>query len=95
MRAPHSVFEELPRRKVVVNTKKSKFFIEETHFLGHIVSKDGVQMALAKVYAIANRPDLRMIMMCKVFLDFVLDTSDLFDSSQRLLHLCTILRGKE
>ncbi|MCO5574692.1 hypothetical protein L7F22_028482 [Adiantum nelumboides] len=40
----HAVFEMLRKGRLVVNGKKSEFFMEEIHFLGHIVSKDGVRM---------------------------------------------------
>ncbi|MCO5570242.1 hypothetical protein L7F22_023961 [Adiantum nelumboides] len=52
-----AVFEMLRKEKLVVNRKKSEFFIEEIHFLGHIVSKDGVRMDLAKIKAIQNWPE--------------------------------------
>ena len=38
------VFEELRNNHLVINGTKSEFFMEEIHFLGHIVSKDGVRM---------------------------------------------------
>ena len=49
-----TVFEELRNNRLVVNRKKSEFFMQEIHFLGHIVSKDGVRMDPAKVEAIVN-----------------------------------------
>ncbi|MCO5601487.1 hypothetical protein L7F22_055608 [Adiantum nelumboides] len=42
------VFKELRSHRFLINAKKSEFFLEEIHFLGHIVSKDGVRMDLAK-----------------------------------------------
>ncbi|MCO5564738.1 hypothetical protein L7F22_018406 [Adiantum nelumboides] len=39
-----AVFEMLRKERLVVNGKKSEFFMEEIHFLGHIVSKDGVRI---------------------------------------------------
>lgn len=55
------VFKELRDNHFVINGKKGEFFMEEIHFLGHIVSKDGVRMDLAKVMAILTWPDLRTI----------------------------------
>ncbi|MCO5614684.1 hypothetical protein L7F22_068968 [Adiantum nelumboides] len=46
-----AVFEMLRKERLVVNGKKSEFFMEEIHFFGHIVSKDGVRMDLAKIKA--------------------------------------------
>ncbi|MCO5583745.1 hypothetical protein L7F22_037659 [Adiantum nelumboides] len=43
------VFKELRSHRLLINAKKSEFFLEEIHFLGHIVSKDGVRMDPAKV----------------------------------------------
>ncbi|MCO5606672.1 hypothetical protein L7F22_060861 [Adiantum nelumboides] len=43
------VFKELRSHRLLVNAKKSEFFLEEIYFLGHIVSKDGFRMDHAKV----------------------------------------------
>ncbi|MCO5570160.1 hypothetical protein L7F22_023877 [Adiantum nelumboides] len=53
------VFKELRSHRLLINAKKSEFFLEEIHFLGHIVSKDGVRMDPAKVEAIKSWPDLK------------------------------------
>ena len=55
------VFEELRRNRLVINGKKSEFFMEEIHFLGHIVSKDGVRMDPAKIEAIQSWPDPKTV----------------------------------
>ncbi|MCO5563507.1 hypothetical protein L7F22_017151 [Adiantum nelumboides] len=47
----------LRKERLVVNRKKSEFFMEEIHFLGHIVSKDGVRMDSAKIKAIQDWPE--------------------------------------
>ncbi|MCO5551748.1 hypothetical protein L7F22_005252 [Adiantum nelumboides] len=52
-----AVYEMLRKERLVVNEKKSEFFMEEIHFLGHIVSKDGVRMDPAKIMAIQNWPE--------------------------------------
>jgi len=55
------VFEELRKHRLMVNGKKSEFFMHEIHFLGHIVSKDGMRMDPMKVEAIRNWPNLRTV----------------------------------
>ncbi|MCO5570233.1 hypothetical protein L7F22_023951 [Adiantum nelumboides] len=52
-----AVFEMLRKERLVVNRKKSEFFMEEIHFLGHIVLKDGVRMDPTKIKAIQDWPD--------------------------------------
>ncbi|MCO5595899.1 hypothetical protein L7F22_049950 [Adiantum nelumboides] len=52
-----AVIEMLRKEMLVVNGKKSEFFMEEIHFLGHIVSKDGVRMDPAKIQAIQDWPE--------------------------------------
>ncbi|MCO5586458.1 hypothetical protein L7F22_040398 [Adiantum nelumboides] len=52
-----AVFEMLRKERLVVNGKKSEFFMEEIRFLGHIVLKDGVRMDPAKIKAIQNWPE--------------------------------------
>ncbi|MCO5548518.1 hypothetical protein L7F22_001978 [Adiantum nelumboides] len=52
-----AAFEMLRKERLVVNGKKSEYFMEEIHFLGHIVSKDGVRMDLAKIKAIQDWPE--------------------------------------
>ncbi|MCO5548085.1 hypothetical protein L7F22_001542 [Adiantum nelumboides] len=47
-----AVFNELRKNGLLINAKKSEFFLEEIHFLGHIVSKSGLRMDPAKVEAI-------------------------------------------
>ena len=36
------VLEELKSHKLYVNLKKSKLFMKEIQYLGHIISKDGI-----------------------------------------------------
>ncbi|MCO5607651.1 hypothetical protein L7F22_061849 [Adiantum nelumboides] len=52
-----AVFETLRKERLVVNGKKSEFFVEEIHFLAYIVSKDGVGMDSAKIKAIQDWPE--------------------------------------
>ena len=53
------VFVELRKHKLMVNSKKSEFFMEEIHFLGHIISKNGVRTDPAKLEAIKSWPHLK------------------------------------
>ncbi|MCO5576638.1 hypothetical protein L7F22_030453 [Adiantum nelumboides] len=55
------VFKKLHSHRFLINAKKSEFFLEEIHFLGHSVSKDGVRMDPAKVEAIKSWPDLKTV----------------------------------
>ena len=56
-----TIFKELSNNKLVINGKKSEFFMEEIHFLGHIVSKEGVRMDPTKVEAIKSWLDLKTV----------------------------------
>lgn len=56
-----TVFEEFRKHRLVINGKKSEFFMEEIHFLGHIISKDGVRMDPDKIKAIQDWPDLKTV----------------------------------
>ncbi|MCO5572966.1 hypothetical protein L7F22_026728 [Adiantum nelumboides] len=63
------VFQALRHYKLVINAKKSEFFLPEIHFLGHIVSAAGVQMDPAKIEAILrNWPDLKNVHEVRSFL---------------------------
>ncbi|MCO5578309.1 hypothetical protein L7F22_032149 [Adiantum nelumboides] len=63
-----AVFNELCKNRLLINAKKSEFFLEEIHFLGHIVSKSGVRMDPAKVEAIKSWPDLKTVHDIRSFL---------------------------
>ncbi|MCO5582010.1 hypothetical protein L7F22_035900 [Adiantum nelumboides] len=76
------VFEMLRKERLVVNGKKSEFFMEEIHFLGHIVSKDGVRMDLAKIKAIQDWPEPVNLHEVHNFLDCAHTIADSFVSSQ-------------
>ncbi|MCO5601871.1 hypothetical protein L7F22_055997 [Adiantum nelumboides] len=39
-----AVFQALQENKLYINRKKSEFLLEEIHYLGHIISKDGICM---------------------------------------------------
>ena len=50
------VFKELQEHNLFVNSKKSEFFLKEIHYLGHIISKDGIKMDLDKLKIIQEWP---------------------------------------
>ncbi|MCO5609053.1 hypothetical protein L7F22_063274 [Adiantum nelumboides] len=62
------VFQALRHQKLVINAKKSVFFLPEIHFLGHIVSTARKQMDPAKIEAIRNWPDLKNVHEVRSFL---------------------------
>ncbi|MCO5596003.1 hypothetical protein L7F22_050055 [Adiantum nelumboides] len=55
------VFKELRNDRLLIDAKKIEIFLEEIHFWGHIVSKDGVRMDPAKVEAFKTWPDLKTV----------------------------------
>ncbi|MCO5562485.1 hypothetical protein L7F22_016112 [Adiantum nelumboides] len=63
-----AVFNELRKNRLLINAKKSEFFLEEIHFLGHIVSKSGIRMDPAKVEANKSWPDLKTVHDIRSFL---------------------------
>ncbi|MCO5594363.1 hypothetical protein L7F22_048393 [Adiantum nelumboides] len=63
------VFRELRKNRLLINAKKSELFLEEIHFLGHIVSKSGVRIDLSKVEAIKSWSDLKSVHDIRSFLD--------------------------
>lgn len=62
------VFDELRQHQLYANPVKSEFFLEEIHYLGHIVSSEGIRMDPAKVKAIIEWPDLQGIHEVRSFL---------------------------
>ena len=55
------VFQELHKHQLLVNGKKSEFFLEEIHYLENIISKDGIRMDPAKIKAIKEWPKLKTV----------------------------------
>ncbi|MCO5546846.1 hypothetical protein L7F22_000283 [Adiantum nelumboides] len=53
------VFEELKANQLFINGKRSEFFLQEIKYLGHIISKEGVQMDNDKLKAIQEWPSPR------------------------------------
>ncbi|MCO5571737.1 hypothetical protein L7F22_025485 [Adiantum nelumboides] len=53
------IFQALRDNKLYVNQKKSEFFLQEIQYLGHIISKNGIRMDLAKLEVIKDWPNPR------------------------------------
>ncbi|MCO5547675.1 hypothetical protein L7F22_001126 [Adiantum nelumboides] len=62
------VIKELRSHRLLINAKKSEIFLEEIHFLGHIVSKDGVRMDPTEVEASKTWPDSKTVLDVRSFL---------------------------
>ena len=72
------VFDELRVHKLYLNMKKSEFFLKEIHYLGHIISKDGIRMDPEKLKIIQEWPQPRnlhelrsFIGMCSYYRHFI------------------------
>ena len=73
-----AVFQELRDNKLYVNGKKSEFFLQDIHYLGHIISKDGIRMDPEKLKIIEEWPQPRnlheersFIGMCSYYRTFI------------------------
>ncbi|MCO5596763.1 hypothetical protein L7F22_050832 [Adiantum nelumboides] len=73
-----AVFQALQENKLYINHKKSEFFLEEIHYLGHIISKDGIRMDPQKLEIINAWPEPRnlhelrsFIGMCSYYRRFI------------------------
>ncbi|MCO5591194.1 hypothetical protein L7F22_045175 [Adiantum nelumboides] len=56
------VFQELRKNELHINAKKSKFFLKEIHYLGHIVSHNKVRMDPVKIQVIKDWPPLATVL---------------------------------
>ena len=70
----------------MINSKKSEFFLEQIHYLRHIISKEGIRMDLAKIRAIQEQPELMMVHEVRNFLGLSLTTKGSSDTLLRSLH---------
>ena len=73
-----AVFQELGDNKLYVNGKKSEFYLQEIHYLGHIISKEGIRMDPEKLKIIEEWPQPRnlhelrsFIGMCSYYRRFI------------------------
>ncbi|WP_368853862.1 hypothetical protein [Enterobacter cloacae complex sp. 4DZ3-17B2] len=48
----HVIFQALRENRIFTNQKKSKFFLQEIQYLGHITSQDGICMDPSKLEVI-------------------------------------------
>ncbi|MCO5557699.1 hypothetical protein L7F22_011270 [Adiantum nelumboides] len=78
-----AVFEMLPKERLVVNGKKSEFFMEEIHFLRHIVAKAELGWYLQRSRQSKSGQNQPTFMRFAVFLDYAHTIADSFVSSQR------------
>ena len=64
------VFEKLKQEELKLKTSKCEFFSQELIYLGHVVSKDGIQTHCKKVEAILKWPTPTKVMEVRSFLGF-------------------------
>ncbi|MCO5577313.1 hypothetical protein L7F22_031141 [Adiantum nelumboides] len=62
------VFQELRKNELHINAKKSEFFLNEIHYLNHIVSHNQVRMDPAKIQVIKDWPPLTTVHDVRSFL---------------------------
>ena len=62
------VFDLLQVNKVYAKESKCEFFEEKIHYLGHIISSDGITMEPSKIEAIMNWPSPTNLKEIQVFL---------------------------
>ena len=65
------VFELLQAYKLNAKESKCEFLKQQIHYLGHIITKNGLMMDLAKVEAIVNQPHPMNMIKLQVFLGLV------------------------
>ena len=56
-----AVFECLAAKNWHVKEKKCALFLPEVEFLGHVMSAEGVKVAVDKVHAVLSRPMLMCV----------------------------------
>ena len=52
----HIVLNILAAHKIYAKFKKCDFWMEKVHFLGHVISKEGISMDPAKIAAVVDWP---------------------------------------
>ena len=80
------VLARLRKRKLYAKLSNCFFFRDSVEFLGHVVSKDGVQVDPKKVSVIRDWPPLKMCMLCNSFWGLVTTSSIAFRAMLSLLH---------
>ena len=50
------VLRTLAAHKLYANFKKCDFWMEKVHFLGHVITKEGISVYLAKIAAVVDWP---------------------------------------
>jgi len=51
-----TVLSTLDDHKLYAKFRKSDFWMEKAHFLGHVISKEGISIDLAKVASVVDWP---------------------------------------
>ena len=67
----HKVFDLLRAHKLYAKESKCEFFEEKIHYLGHIISSDGIMMEPSKIEAIMNWPPPTNLKEIQVFLGLI------------------------
>ena len=81
------MFQELWAHKLLINAKKSEFFLEEIHYLGHIILIEGIRMTIDKSHTgMAQGPSLKRYMKYEVFSAYALIIGGLSNISLRSQH---------
>jgi hypothetical protein len=62
------ILEKLREHKLYAKFSKCEFWLDEVAFLGHVVTKDGIKVDPAKVEAIANWKQPKIVMEIRSFL---------------------------
>ena len=67
----HIVLRTLEEHKLYAKFKKCDFWMEKVHFLGHVISKEGVSVDPTKVKVVVNWPRRTNITEVSSFLGMV------------------------
>ncbi|XP_054280986.1 uncharacterized protein K02A2.6-like [Macrosteles quadrilineatus] len=89
------VLEKLEQHNLHVNVEKCKFFERKVQYLGHIISKDGIQKSPEKVRAIQDAPRPTNITGVRQFLGLVQYYSKFIKDASTLLNPLHQLLRKE
>jgi len=65
------LLKTLKEDTVYAKFKKYEFWLDEVHFVGHVVTKEGISVDLAMVKAILNGPRLTCVTQVQSFLGMV------------------------
>ena len=63
-----TVLQLLRQHQLLINGKKSEFFMTKINYLGHVISSEGIQMDPEKIKVVQEWPDLRDVHEVRSFL---------------------------